>query len=101
MVKHIVMFGLQEEAEGASRSENAQKIKVALEALVDKIDCLKSMRVFINEEDSPSGNSDLMLVAELEKMEDVPVYSNHPAHQEVVAFIGKVKTSRAAIDIRL
>ena len=55
-----------------------KKFKQALEALPEQIEVLKSIEVGLNE--NPAETWDLVLVAIVEKMEDVEVYAKHPAH---------------------
>ena len=69
MVKHIVSFKLKGSAE--ERLEVAKKFKQALEALPEQIEVLKSIEVGLNE--NPAETWDLVLVAIVEKMEDVEV----------------------------
>ena len=48
MFKHIVMWKLKDFAEGASKAENAQKIKALLEGLKPKIKQIKHRTFIIN-----------------------------------------------------
>lgn len=98
MIKHIVFFGLAENAEGKSKAENAQKIKSDLENLIHLIPGLQRIEVGINHPDAPSTNHDIVLYSEFENFEALDDYQEHPEHKKVAAFIGKVKTSRAAVD---
>lgn len=98
MIKHIVFFGIADEAEGKSKKENLLYIKNELEALIQLIPELKKIEVGINHPDAPAGNFDLALYTEFENMKDLDVYQVHPEHKRVAAYIGKVKTSRACVD---
>ncbi|MDD3079629.1 MAG: Dabb family protein [Paludibacter sp.] len=98
MVKHIVFFGLADEAEGKTKAENALYIKTALENLKNLIPQIKMIEVGINLPDAPTGNHDIALVSEFASMADLDIYQVHPEHKKVAAYIGKVKTSRAAVD---
>lgn len=94
MVKHIVTFkfkGTEEE-----RRECAIRFAEALRALPAQIDQLKSIEVGINE--NPAEMWDLVLTATAETMEDVAVYSAHPAHVAAVKIIAPYKESRACVD---
>ena len=51
MMKHIVMWRLKDEAAGATKEENALKLKDSLESLTDKIPSLKETSIVIAEED--------------------------------------------------
>lgn len=94
MVKHIVSFKLSGTAE--ERKEVALKFKVALEALPEQIDVLRSMEVGINE--NPSETWDVVLTAIVDKMEDVEVYAKHPAHVAAAGLLAGHKDSRACVD---
>ena len=48
MVRHIVMFKLTEFATPADKLAKMQEIKTGLEALIDKIDVLRLIRVDFN-----------------------------------------------------
>lgn len=57
---------------------------------------LKSIEVGINE--NPVEKWDMCLTACVESMEDVAVYSAHPAHQNAVAIIRDHLMQRACVD---
>lgn len=94
MVKHIVTFKFK--GTDQVRRQAAEEFKNALMALPEQIEVLKSMEVGINE--NPAESWDLVLTAVVDKMEDVAVYSCHPAHVAAAAIIKDVKDSRACVD---
>lgn len=98
MVKHIVFFKLADVAEGKTKAENAAYIKKELENLIHLIPRLKKIEVGINSEKAPEGNFDLVLYSEFDSFDDLDAYQVHPEHKRVGAYIGKVKTDRAAVD---
>jgi phenylalanyl-tRNA synthetase alpha subunit len=98
MIKHIVFFGLAENAEGKSKAENSQIIKSGLESLIHVIPEIKKIEVGINYPCAPKTNYDIALYTEFDSFEAVDIYQEHPAHKKVAAYIGKVKISRAAVD---
>lgn len=98
MIKHIVFFGIADEAEGKTKTENAQFIKSELENLKNLIPEIISIEVGINHPDAPAGNFDIALYSEFANMADLDTYQIHPEHKRVAAYIGKVKTSRACVD---
>ncbi len=77
MIKHVVMWKLKEEAEGATKAENARKIKQMLEELPDKIP---------------------QLITKFDSVEDGRIYQNHPEHQKVSQFVSKVRLARTVVD---
>lgn len=98
MIKHIVFFGLADMAEGKTKAENAQFIKQELEDLINFIPEIKRIEVGINSPEAPATNYDIALYSEFENMQALDIYQQHPEHKRVAAYIGKVKTSRAAVD---
>lgn len=97
MLKHIVLFKLKQNAEGATREQNARKLKADLEALVGKIPQLRKMEVGINCIPGEAAY-DLAIYSEFANEADLNAYMKHPEHQKVVEFVGKVRESRAAVD---
>ena len=98
MVKHIVFFRLQEQAEGHSKQENAQIIKQGLESLINKIPYLIKSEVGINIPNAPKTDFDICLQCEFDNWSDLNAYAVHPEHLKIVEYIGKVKSARSAVD---
>jgi phenylalanyl-tRNA synthetase alpha subunit len=98
MIKHIVFFGLADNAEGKSKAENAQIIKSGLENLIHLIPEIKKIEVGINYPNAPKTNYDIALYSEFDDFDDVNIYQEHPEHKKVASYIGKVRISRAAVD---
>lgn len=97
MIRHIVMFKLKEFATPADKQAKMQEIKTGLEALIDKIDVLRMIRVDFNV--NPAETWDIILTTELDTLEDVSTYANHPEHVAVAkGIIGPVKVDRACVD---
>jgi hypothetical protein len=98
MIKHIVFFGLADNAEGKTKAENALIIKEGLENLIHLIPQIRKIEVGINHVAAPAGNADIALYTEFDNMADLNIYQEHPEHKRVAAYIGKVRTTRAAVD---
>jgi len=97
MLKHIVLFKLKPSAEGASKEENAKKIKRDLEALKGKIPQIRHLEVGINSILSEAAY-DVAIFSEFANEADLAAYARHPEHLKVVEFVGKVRESRAVVD---
>ena len=69
MVRHIVMFKLKPFETPAEKTAKLQEIKTQLEALKDKIDVLRMIRVDFNI--NPAETWDLILTTELDTLADV------------------------------
>ena len=97
MVRHIVMFKLKEFDTPEAKEAKMQEIKIALEALIDKIDVLRMIRLDFNM--NPAETWDIILTTELDSLADVNTYANHPEHVAVAKnIIGPVKADRACVD---
>ncbi|MGM9758609.1 MAG: Dabb family protein [Parabacteroides sp.] len=97
MVRHIVMFKLKTFETPAEKEAKMQEIKEKLEALKDRIEVLRLIRVDFNI--NPEENWDLILTTELDSLADVNTYATHPEHVAVAkGIIGPVKTDRACVD---
>ena len=73
MVRHVVMWKLKDEAEGASKAENAVKMARMLEGLVGKIGGLLKLEVGIDSVGA-EGAWDVVLVADFESEEALAAY---------------------------
>ncbi|MEG2274431.1 MAG: Dabb family protein [Oscillospiraceae bacterium] len=98
MIRHIVLWNLQENAEGQSKEQNAAVIREGLENLVGKIDGLLKAEVRLNQ--NPNG-MDLCLYSEFTDDAALADYQNHPLHLKVKEFVHKVVTDRAVSDCRI
>ncbi|MCC8153963.1 MAG: Dabb family protein [Tannerellaceae bacterium] len=97
MIKHVVMFKLVEFPTLEKKKEKLNEIKERLEALIDKIDILRHIQVDFNV--NPAETFDLILTTELDSLEDINTYTNHPEHVIVARdIIGPVKADRACVD---
>jgi len=96
-VKHIVLWKLKDEAEGAKKAENARRIKERLEALRGRIPGLRHLEVGVNFEPSAAAY-DVALYSELDSRAALDAYQVHPEHKAVADFIGKVREARVVVD---
>lgn len=93
MIVHIVMFKFCEE----KKSKNIAEVEKALNALVEKIDVLKSIEVGRDFNQSERA-FDLSLYSTFDSKEDLSAYAIHPAHLEVVKLIKNVTTEAKVVD---
>lgn len=97
MIKHVVTFKFKGSDE--ERKEVATRFAEALIQLPEEIPQLKSIEVGLNI--NPAENWDLVLTATADSLEDVAIYSAHPAHQSAVSIILPYKESRACVDYQI
>lgn len=98
MIRHIVMWNLKEEAEGSSKEDNAQKMKLMLEGLKTSIEQLKRVEVGINIKEDDDDANDVVLIADFESDVDLTIYDRDPNHQRAKEFIQSVAKSRNFVD---
>ncbi len=97
MIKHIVMWKFKSFAEGATREENLVKVKAMLEALPDKIDFIREMKVEVNI-NPKEGMYDAVLISAFDSLKDVNNYRVHPEHKKISSFVALVREGRASVD---
>jgi len=93
MIKHIVMWKLRNKAD-------AEILKDKLEALQGKIPGLLHIEVGI---DINLGEmaADLVLYSELQDLDALKAYQNHPEHQAIVPLVKAAAISRTVVDYEL
>ncbi|NLD51300.1 MAG: Dabb family protein [Clostridiales bacterium] len=98
MIMHIVMFQLQEQAQGRTKQENIRTALDIASGFMKEIPTLKSFRIETNMPGSPKGNDDLVLVCEFDDLEGLEAYRVHPLHVRFGDFMRLVRQKRSAID---
>jgi quinol monooxygenase YgiN len=97
MVKHIVFWTLKEQADGATREENARRVKAALEGLAGHIPGLLEIEVGIDFSRSEA-SYDVALYSTFTDRAALDAYQAHPEHRAVADLIGRVREKRAVVD---
>ncbi|MGM0505680.1 MAG: Dabb family protein [Bacteroidota bacterium] len=101
MIRHIVMWRLKEEAEGASKEKNAEKLKLILEGLKISIDEIRNVEVGIQITPDSRDAMDVVLICDFDNEEDLMIYSRNPHHKKAVKFIEAVAEKRFYVDYRV
>ena len=81
MVKHIILWQLKDELQGAEKDEVKAGIKAGLEGLLGQISGLIDIKVQI--EGLASSNADVMLDSTFVDERALKTYATHPAHVKV------------------
>ena len=100
MVKHIILWQLKDELQGAEKDAVKQGIKEGLEGLQGAIPGLLEIKV--NTNGLASSNADVMLDSAFESEEALKAYAVHPAHVKVAD--EKVRTftkTRSCLDFEV
>lgn len=104
MIRHVVMWKLKDEAEGATKEKNAEKMKLILEGLKTNIDEIKNVEVGINisDDDQEAGSpSDVVLISDFETELDYTMYTRNEHHKKAVKFINSVIEERRFVDYKM
>lgn len=91
MIKHIVMFKLNDVSKAEEAKERFNKV-------IENVSELKKGEVVINSAAAPESNYTIALICDFETIDDLNAYQVHPVHKEFGAFIAEIKTDRACID---
>ena len=100
MVKHIVVWKMLEEAEGADKHENALKMKALLESLKDRIPGVIRLEVGIDFT-SAAGSGDIALYMEFADRAALDAYKEHPEHQHAAEIIRSVVAEHRIVDYEI
>lgn len=97
MVKHVILWKLKDEYSASEKETIKAEIKIALEALLGKIEGLLEMKVHTH--GLPSSNADLMLDSLFESEAALKGYAVHPDHVAVTdTFVRPFTASRFCLD---
>ncbi|MBB5019016.1 hypothetical protein HNQ59_002314 [Chitinivorax tropicus] len=97
MIRHIVMWRLKDQAEGADRASNAKQVKALLESLRGRIPGMLHLEVGVDFSGTAQ-SADLVLVTDFESRAALDAYQHHPAHVAMKDFIGAVREVRMMVD---
>jgi hypothetical protein len=91
------MWKLKESAEGASRAENAAKLKEKLEGCRNIVPGILHLEVGLAGAGLDS-TYDVVLVSEFADKAALDAYQVHPTHEALKRFSGGVRVSREVVD---
>ena len=91
------MWKLKDHAEGATRAENALKLKEKLEACRDIVPGILHLEVGLAQPGLES-TFDIVLISDFADKAALVAYQVHPKHEQVKAFLGPVRETRQCVD---
>ena len=97
MLKHIVMWKLKDQAEGADRAANALEMKRRLDECATIVPGILKFEVVIAQT-GLEATHDVVLYSEFEDKAALEAYINHPTHKALVPFIGAILEGRQCMD---
>lgn len=100
MIRHIVMWKLKDNALGASRAENAAKLKERLDGCSDIVPGILRIEVGLA---TPGLDStyDVVLISDFEDKAALDAYQVHPKHEAIKEFVVAVRESRECVDFEV
>jgi quinol monooxygenase YgiN len=100
MLKHIVMWRLKEYAEGASRADNAVRMKALLDACDGLVPGMLAFEVALAES-GLEATYDVVLYSAFTDRAALDAYQNHPQHVALKPFVMAVREARQCMDYEL
>jgi hypothetical protein len=100
MVKHIVLWKLDDDYSSSDKEEIKNEFRQKLSGLKSQIPVLLNLEVFINGELASTSNFDILLETVFNSFDDLNIYQSHPSHIRVVEYVKSLKLQRAAIDFQ-
>jgi len=100
MLKHIVMWKLKEEAEGADRAANAKRMKELLDACAGIVPGILKFEVALAQPGLEAAY-DVVLYSEFADRAALDAYQEHPQHVALKPFIGAVREARQCMDYEI
>ena len=100
MIRHIVMWSLHEQAEGADKAVNLQKAQALLRSCAEVVPGIRAFEVAIATPGMDCTN-DLVLHMLLDDAQVLASYQNHPQHVAIKPFMKAVVKERRCMDFRV
>lgn len=98
MIKHIVMWKLLDEANGADRAANAMEMKRRLDECAQLVPGILAFDVSIAQP-GLEATSDILLYSEFADRAALAAYAAHPTHQALMPFVKSVRSGRECMDV--
>ncbi len=97
MIKHIVLWKLKEQAEGANRVTNAAKMKAMLDACANLVPGILKFEAVLAQP-GLEATYDVILYSEFTDKAALEAYQDHPDHVALKPFFGAVREARQCMD---
>jgi heme-degrading monooxygenase HmoA len=97
MLKHIVMWKLKDQAEGADKASNARKMKELLDPCANIVPGILKFEVALAQT-GLEATYDVVLYSEFASKAALDAYQEHPQHVALKPFIGAIREARQCMD---
>lgn len=96
MVKHIVLWNLNENMSPEEKRAAGEKMKSLLEPIKEKVPGALDIQVVTQKLDS--SNRDIALISTFETVEALQAYQTHPDHVAAGGYVRSVTCNRSCMD---
>jgi len=100
VLKHIVMWKLKDQAEGADKATNARKMKALLDSCADLVPGMLKLEAVLAQP-GLEATYDVVLYSEFASKTALDAYQDHPDHLAIKPFIGAIRESRQCMDYEI
>lgn len=97
MLKHIVMWKLKDQAEGADKATNAGKMKALLDGCAGLVPGMLKFEAALAQP-GLEATYDVVLYSEFASKVALDAYQDHPDHVAIKPFIGAIREGRQCMD---
>ena len=97
MIRHIIMLKLKESAVTPEGKIKAETVRKELVKLKEKINLIRHLEVGVNVVSLPHAY-DIVLTVDVESLEYLQKYKDHPAHVEFIEFNKNYSVSKVCVD---
>jgi hypothetical protein len=97
MIRHIVMWNLHEQAEGADKATNLEKAKALLMSCAQVVPGIRAFEV-ATATPGMDCTHDLLLHMLLDDAQVLAAYQNHPDHLAIKPLINAIVQERSSMD---
>ena len=97
MIRHIVMWNLHEQAEGADKAANLEKAKALLLSCAQVVPGIRAFEV-ATATPGMDCTHDLLLHMLLDDAQVLAAYQNHPDHLAIKPLINAIVQERSSMD---
>ncbi|MBL4560661.1 MAG: Dabb family protein [Labilibaculum sp.] len=97
MIKHIAMFKFKAFDSAEEKENYFTRLKDAFDGLDERIPEIKFLQIGFDQLHSDA-SFDFIVNVDIENMEALPIYANHPEHLKVAAVVKEMAIERKVID---
>ncbi|PCH69873.1 MAG: stress responsive protein [Bacteroidales bacterium] len=97
MIKHIAMFKFKAFDSAEEKENYFTRLKDAFNGLDERIPEIKFLQIGFDQLHSDT-SFDFIVNVDIENMEALPLYANHPEHLKVASVVKEMATDRKVID---